>query len=377
MQGNEACAEGALAAGCRFFSGYPITPSSEIGEYLALHLPRVGGHFIQMEDEIASMAAVIGASIAGLKSMTATSGPGFSLKQENIGFACMAEIPCVIVNVMRGGPSTGFPTGPSQGDLMQTRWGTHGDHPIVVISPESVSEVFTETIRAFNISETFRIPVILLMDEILAHMREKVELPDSSGYEVAQRAHPACAPEAYRPYANDRDVSPLAPFGSGYRYHITGLFHDESGFPTGSPEKIRVQIERLMGKVERGIEKIESFKTIGMESMDEAGGNDGGPEVMVVAFGSTARAAGRAVSEARARKRKAALFRPITVWPFPDRALRGLCRTIKKVIVPEMNRGQMAGEVRKCIPSGVELVSLNRLDGIPITPEEILDKILG
>ncbi|MDX1764028.1 MAG: 2-oxoacid:acceptor oxidoreductase subunit alpha, partial [bacterium] len=244
MQGNEACAEGALAAGCRFFAGYPITPSSEIGEYLALRLPRLGGNFIQMEDEIASMAAIIGASIVGVKSMTATSGPGFSLKQENIGFACISEIPCVIVNVMRGGPSTGFPTGPSQGDFMQARWGTHGDHPIIVLAPSTVKEVFSETIRAFNLSEQFRTPVILLMDEILAHMREKVVVPEPLEYTVADRLRPTCAPEVYLPYANDVDVSPLAPFGEGYRYHITGMYHDETGFPTGAPERVKAQIDR-------------------------------------------------------------------------------------------------------------------------------------
>lgn len=376
MQGNEACAEGALAAGCRFFAGYPITPSSEIGEYLALHLPRLGGNFIQMEDEIASMAAVIGASLAGVKSMTATSGPGFSLKQENIGFACMTEIPCVIVNVMRGGPSTGFPTGPSQGDLMQARWGTHGDHPIVVIAPASVGEVFTETVRAFNLSETFRVPVILLMDEVLAHMREKVVLPDPSEYEVTARPRPSCAPEDYLPYADDIDVSPLAPFGEGYRFHVTGLFHDASGFPTGSPEKIGAQIARLTGKIDRGIETIRSFEILGTTGLPAEEAGDAGTDILVVAFGSTARAAGHAVSGARALKKKAALFRPITVWPFPEQELAKICRGVRRVVVPEMNLGQMAGEVRKIIPAGVEFKKLNRIDGIPITPEEILRAML-
>ncbi len=376
MQGNEACAEGALASGCRFFAGYPITPSTEIAEYLALHLPLVGGHFIQMEDEIASMAAVIGASIAGLKSMTATSGPGFSLKQENIGFACMAEIPCVIVNVMRGGPSTGFPTGPSQADFMQARWGTHGDHPIVVVAPASVKEVFTETIRAFNLSEEFRVPVILLMDEVLAHMREKVVLPDPSEYEVVDRIRPACAPEAYLPYDNNTDVSPLAPFGEGYRYHITGLYHDEYGFPTGSPEKIRVQMERLMGKIERGIPRIRSAEVLGLPTHGATDAGAGEIDVLVVAYGTTARAARHAVQEAKERGIRAALFRPITVWPFPDQELKALCRGMKRVIVPEMSLGQLAGEVRKCITPGAELVSLGRVDGIPISPEEILMEIL-
>jgi 2-oxoglutarate ferredoxin oxidoreductase subunit alpha len=376
MQGNEACAEGALAAGCRFFAGYPITPSSEIGEYLALHLPRVGGNFIQMEDEISAMAAVIGASISGVKSMTATSGPGFSLKQENIGFACMTEIPCVIVNVMRGGPSTGFPTGPSQGDLMQARWGTHGDHPIIVVAPATVKEVFSETIRAFNLSETFRVPVILLMDEVLGHMREKVVFPQSSEYEVVERIKPDCAPEDYLPYANDRDVSPLVPFGEGYRYHITGLYHDESGFPTGSPEKIRAQIERLMGKIERGTEKIRRVELTGMASPKEDRGHTGEIDVLVVAFGSTARAAQHAVNQAREQTLRVGLFRPLTIWPFPAQELKALSKRVRKVIVPEMNLGQLSGEVQRWIPSEAERVNLNRVDGIPISPDEILEAIL-
>ncbi len=372
MQGNEACAEGALAAGCRFFAGYPITPSSEIGEYLALNLPRVDGNFIQMEDEIASMAAIIGASLAGVKSMTATSGPGFSLKQENLGFACIAEIPCVVVNVMRGGPSTGLPTGPSQGDFMQARWGTHGDHPIVVLAPYSVREVFTETIRAFNLSESFRTPVILLMDEVLAHMREKVVLPESSECPVVARLRPTGPPEAYLPYAGDRDVSPLAPFGSGYRFHVTGLYHDESGFPTGSPEKIRQQIERLMGKIDRGAGQIQRFEVTGAAP----GGGDP-VDTLVVAYGSTARAAKHAVGEARQSNRKVALFRPVTLWPFPEEAIRQLSGTVRRVVVPEMSLGQLAGEVEKCVPREAELRRVNRVDGIPIAPEEILDAILA
>ncbi len=371
MQGNEACAEGALAAGCRFFAGYPITPSSEIGEYLALRLPRLGGTFIQMEDEIASMAAVIGASIAGVKSMTATSGPGFSLKQENIGFACISEIPCVVVNVMRGGPSTGLPTGPSQGDFMQARWGTHGDHPIVVLAPSTVTEVFSETVRAFNLSEEFRVPVILLMDEILAHMREKVVIPEPGAYAVVDRQRPGCAPEAYLPYANDVDVSPLAPFGEGYRYHITGMYHDETGFPTGAPERVNAQIDRLMGKIDRGLEKIESDELTGDRegTVDEL-------ETVVVAYGSTARAAKHAVMQAQGANRSVGLFRPVTIWPFPERALRTVCRAAKTVVVPEMSLGQLAGEVQKWIPSTARLRRVNRVDGIPITPEEILQVII-
>lgn len=369
MQGNEACAEGALAAGCRFFAGYPITPASEIAEYLSLYLPRMGGNFIQMEDEIASIAAVIGASIAGVKSMTATSGPGFSLKQENIGFACMAEVPCVIVDVMRSGPSTGHPTGPSQADLMQTRWGTHGDHPMIVIAPSSVREVFSETIRAFNLSEMFRTPVILLLDEVLAHMREKVIIHDPVEYEVVDRLTPDGPESEYLPYANDRDVSPLAPFGEGYRFHITGLYHDETGFPTGLPEQVRRQAERLMGKIERGVEEIRYVERIVPEDLQ-------GPlDTVVVAFGSTARAAHHAVREAWKAGVAVGYFRPVTIWPFPNRELQEICRGVRRVIVPELSFGQLAGEVRKWIePSS--LVPLNRVDALPISPDEILDKIL-
>jgi len=370
MQGNEACAEGALAAGCRFFAGYPITPSSEIAEYLSLYLPRVGGNFIQMEDEIASIAAVIGASIAGVKSMTATSGPGFSLKQENIGFACMAEIPCVIIDVMRSGPSTGHPTGPSQADLMQTRWGTHGDHPMIVLVPSSVREVFSETIRAFNLAERFRTPVILLMDEILAHMREKVVIPDPAEYSVVDRLSPGGPKDKYLPYANDRDVSPLAAFGEGYRFHITGLYHDETGFPTGLPEQVRCQAERLIGKIERGAEEIRNVEQIVPE--DQQGSLD----TVVVAFGSTARAANHAVKEAWQRGKNVGFFRPVTIWPFPIRELGEFCRGVRRIIVPELSFGQLAGEVRKWIEPSSRLVPLNRVDALPISPEEILDRIL-
>jgi 2-oxoglutarate ferredoxin oxidoreductase subunit alpha len=232
MLGNEACAEGALAAGCRFFAGYPITPSTEIAEILANRLPRIGGKFIQMEDEIGSMAAIIGGSIGGLKSMTATSGPGFSLMQENIGFAAMAEIPCVVVNVQRTGPSTGLPTQPAQGDVMQARWGTHGDHPIIALAPSTVRECFDLTVRAFNLSERYRTPVIVLMDADVGHLREKVELPAAGTFEVVERLHPGIPPEWYAAYGeSEGPVPPLAPFGTGYRYHITGLFHDAHGFP--------------------------------------------------------------------------------------------------------------------------------------------------
>ncbi|MGD8517360.1 MAG: 2-oxoacid:acceptor oxidoreductase subunit alpha, partial [Anaerolineae bacterium] len=244
LQGNRAAALGALAAGCRFFAGYPITPSSEIAEIMSRELPKVGGKFIQMEDEIASIAAVIGGSVGGLKSMTATSGPGFSLMQENIGYAAVAEIPCVVINVMRAGPSTGLPTSPAQGDVMQARWGTHGDHPIIALAPGSVREAFDLTVKAFNFAEKYRTPVLVLMDEVIGHMRERVDLPDPEAVEIDNREMPTVPPEWYEPFGNPpSDVPPLAPFGEGYRYHITGLLHDSRGFPTERLDEIQPWVE--------------------------------------------------------------------------------------------------------------------------------------
>ncbi|OGQ98152.1 MAG: 2-oxoglutarate synthase subunit alpha, partial [Deltaproteobacteria bacterium RIFOXYD12_FULL_57_12] len=253
LQGNEAIVEGALAAGCRFFAGYPITPASEISELMAVRLPAMDGTFIQMEDEIASMGAVIGASLAGVKSMTATSGPGFSLMQENMGFACVAEVPCVVVNVMRGGPSTGLPTSPAQGDVMQARWGTHGDHPVIVLAVSTVRDSFDITVAAFNFAEKFRVPVIVLSDETVAHTRENVSLPPAGPIEVVERSKPTVPPEWYIPYAdNSRGVPAMAPFGSGYRHHVTGLIHDPRGFPTERPDEIDPFIRRLFRKVTNG-----------------------------------------------------------------------------------------------------------------------------
>jgi len=257
MQGNEACALGALAAGVRFYAGYPITPSTEIAEILSIELPKVGGVFIQMEDEIASLSAVIGASLGGLKAMTATSGPGFSLMQESIGYAAIAEVPCVIVNVQRLGPSTGQPTSPAQGDVMQARWGTHGDHPIIALCPSSVRESYELTILAFNFSEKYRTPVILLLDEVVGHLRERVELPAPGSMEVMERLRPVVPPEWYFPYEEGAmDVPPLAPFGEGYRYHVTGLLHDRAGFPTQRLDEIGPWLQRVNRKIELGLDDI-------------------------------------------------------------------------------------------------------------------------
>ncbi|MCR4287955.1 MAG: 2-oxoacid:acceptor oxidoreductase subunit alpha [Deltaproteobacteria bacterium] len=364
MQGNEACVEGAIYAGCRFYAGYPITPSTEVAEGLSVRLPKVGGRFIQMEDEIASIAAVLGASLAGLKSLTATSGPGFSLKQECLGYACLAEIPCVIINVMRGGPSTGYPTGPSQADIMQAKWGTHGDHPAIAVTPAYVQEILSETIRAFNLSEKYRTPVIVLYDEILGHMREPIIIPEPGEIPVIDRAKPDCKPEEYFPYDDRFEVAPLAPFGSGYRFHVTGLNHKKDGFPTNDSKLIGEGNERIMRKIENNKEDIwkneESF-------LDDAA-------IAVFTIGSTARSARFAVNEARKAGIKAGMLRPLTIWPFPDKAVAELSKRVKTIIVPELNLGQMRLEVERCAKKA-EVIGIHRVDGEPINPAQILDAI--
>ena len=366
MQGNEACAEGALRAGLKFFAGYPITPSSEIAEYLALKLPRRGGKFIQMEDEIAAMAAILGASLMGAKSMTATSGPGFSLKQENLGYAAIAEIPCVVVNVQRGGPSTGLPTQAAQGDLMQARWGTHGDHPAIVLSASGVLETFTQTVRAFNLSERFRTPVILLVDEIVAHLNEKVVLPEEEEIEVLNRRRPTVPPEEYLPYAAAEDgVPPMANFGEGYRYHVTGLMHDETGFPTTVPEKVDHALRRINSKVDNHVEEIIEVNRFELEDA----------RVAVVAYGATARSAKRAVTDARKKGLNVGLLRPLVLWPFPKEEILALAKDVSHIIVPELNLGQFAHEVEWAACGQTEVVKLNRVDGEPIRPAQILDVI--
>ncbi len=364
MMGNEACAEGALAAGCRFYAGYPITPSSEIAEILAVRLPRVGGKFIQMEDEIASIAAVIGASLGGLKSMTATSGPGFSLMQENIGFAVMAEVPCVVVDVQRVGPSTGLPTQPAQGDVMQARWGTHGDHPIIALAPSTVRECFDLMVRAFNLSERFRTPVIVLMDADVAHLHEKVELPERGTYEVVERLRPGVPPEWYAAYSEaEGPVPPLAPFGTGYRFHVTGLFHDAHGFPTSRQDEVNTAIERMFSKIDHHLGQILHWESFALEDA----------EVVVVAYGSVARAALRAVKEARGKGIAAGLVKLLTVWPVPpENYLQSLLDHCRLVVVPELNLGQLALEVERIVAGQVRVRRVNRADGLIITPDQIL-----
>ncbi len=366
LQGNEACVEGALAAGLRFFAGYPITPSTEIAEALSERLPRVGGRFIQMEDEIASMAAVIGASLTGAKAMTATSGPGFSLKQENLGFAMLTEVPCVVVNVMRGGPSTGLPTSPAQADVMQARWGTHGDHPVIALYPASVPEVYEVTIKAFNLAEKFRTPVILLMDEVIGHMRERIELPDTPPVPVVERQRPTVPKEDYLPYDNSQDVPPLASFGDGYRFHVTGLIHDQKGYPTSAPAKVEALLTRLQNKIQSNLDEILMWETIGMEDA----------EVAVFAYGATARSAVRAVRIAREQGIKVGLLRPITIWPFPDKLISQYTSQLKALIVAEMNLGQLVDEVERATKGQVPIKRVLQANGELIAPDTILRAVL-
>lgn len=367
VQGNEACALGAIHAGMRFFAGYPITPSSEILEILAVRLPQEGGIAVQMEDEIGSLAAVIGASLAGAKSMTCTSGPGFSLMQESIGFAAMAEVPCVIVNVQRVGPSTGIATYPSQGDVMQARWGTHGDHPVVVLSPSGVGEVYELTMEAFEIAEELRIPVILLMDEAIAHLKETVTLPDDVEGVPLLRALPDVSKEGYYDAVANREIPPMGRFGEGYQLHVTGLYHDHMGFPTTDPVKVGSLIQRLCGKIENRRLKLQQVQ---QEMLEDA-------ETVVFSYGCTARAALAAVRTARRQGFKAGYLRPVTLWPFPEQSLLELPASVKYLLVPELNMGQLCHEAERVIGSKVKVISFPLVSGRIFNPDEILDAIKG
>ena len=364
LMGNEACVEGALYAGVRFFAAYPITPANEIGNIFSIRLPKIGGKFIQMEDEIASICAIIGASIGGLKAMTATSGPGFSLMQENIGFAAMAEIPCVIVNVMRGGPSTGLPTQPSQSDVMQARWGTHGDHPVIALSPSSVKETFDLTIQCVNLAEKFRVPVILLMDEVIAHLRERVTLPKPESVQIEDRPRPTCPPEWYKPYEDTgTGVPPMADFGTGYRYHITGLTHDEMGFPTTKTHEVDQKIRRLFRKIRHGLKDIIFYEEFLMEDAEKA----------IVAYGCVYRAAKSAVLKLRERGFKVGLVKLTTIWPFPGGEIESVADRVKEILVPEMNMGQIYREVQRVSAGKATVKRYTKVDGTMITPEEIIE----
>ena len=361
MQGNEAIAEGALKAGVRFFGGYPITPSTEIAETLSKLLPKVGGTFIQMEDEIASMGVVLGASLAGKKVLTASSGPGISLKQELIGYAAAAEIPVVIVNVQRVGPSTGQPTAPSQSDVMQARWGTHGDHSIIAISPWSVREAFDVAIESVNLAERFRTPVILLTDEIVGHLRERVELPES--IEIYERRKPKSTREqGYQPYKPDEDLVPnIANFGDGFHIHVTGLIHDETGFPVGSPKVTEDSIRRLHEKIDRASDEIIKVEENFLEDAEYA----------VISYGGTARTAYEAVARCRERGIKVGMLRLITIFPFADKIIANLASKVKGILVAELNYGQLVHEVRRAVNGSCPVELCAKYNMQIFEPEEI------
>ena len=363
VQGNEACVQGALYAGVSFFAGYPITPSTEIAEHLAEQLPRLGGTFIQMEDEIASMCAVCGAALAGAKAMTATSGPGFSLKQEAIGYACMAELPCVIVNVQRGGPSTGLPTKVAQGDVNQARWGTHGDHSIVVLTASSIQDVFKITIEAFNIAETYRTPVILLFDEVVGHMREKLVIPPPGEIPVVERLRTELkAGVHYHPYLPREDGRlPISDFGDVHRYNVTGLFHDIFGFPTENPEQVNKLIYHLVDKIENRAHLFAHYKEI---YLDDA-------EHIIISYGSAARSARHLVEGRRRKGDRIGLLELQTLWPFPAQLVREKTAHARNVFVVEMNMGQIKAQVKQAAVHPDRVFLVNRMDGHLVTPSDI------
>jgi len=366
MNGDEACAEGALAVGCRFFAGYPITPATEVAERMSRRLPDVGGIYIQMEDEIASMAAVLGASWGGLKAMTSTSGPGFSLMQENIGLGIVTETPCVIANVQRAGPSTGLPTLVGQGDMMQARWGSHGPYEIIAVAPSSPQEMFDFTVWAFNLSEEFRLPVLVMADEVVGHMNERVEIPAADAIPVVCRRRPSVSPEEYRPFrADDDGIAPMACAGEGFRMHITGLTHDERGYPGMDADTQAGMVERLVNKVRHNLDRIVRWDGL---CLDDA-------EVVVVAYGISVRSAKRAVAEARAQGLKAGLLKLNTVWPFPEQPVRELAGRVKAMIMPEINLGQMVLELERVAGGKCPVTLLPHPGGSIHSPKLILSAI--
>ncbi len=365
MQGNQAIAEGAIYAGARFYAGYPITPSSEIADECASRMPALGGMYIQMEDEMASIAAVIGASLAGAKAFTATSGPGFSLMQENLGLAVMGEVPCVVVDVQRSGPSTGLATKPAQSDIMQIRWGRHGDQSVIALCPASVSECFTLAVQAFNFAERFRVPVILMPDEIVGHMRENVALPLPGEIEIVERKAPSGTPAAYLPFKPDADgVAPLAAYGSDYVFHVTSSMHGTDGYSNNDPANAAWRVRQLHEKIERHRDEIVLTRSYYTEDMD----------VLIVAFGATTRSGRAAALEARSQGIKAGVLQLQTIWPFPDKEIAALGKRARMVVVPEMNySGQVAGEVQKALGAGADIRRVNKYNGTIITPQDILD----
>ncbi|MGD0352749.1 MAG: 2-oxoacid:acceptor oxidoreductase subunit alpha [Dehalococcoidia bacterium] len=366
MNGDTACAEGAISAGCRFFAGYPITPATEVAERMSERLPQIGGVFIQMEDEIASMNAVLGASWAGVKAMTATSGPGFSLMMENIGLGVMLETPCVVANVQRAGPSTGLPTLVAQGDMMQARWGSHGHYEIIALVPDSPQEMFDLTVSAFNLSEQYRVPVLLMADEAVGHMSEKVVIPEISSKELVNRPRPKVAPEKYLPYDSRKGlVPPMAVAGEGYRFHVTGLTHDDRGYPTMTAEAQDKLVRRLVDKIRLNIKDITKYEEV---KVDDA-------EVVVVSYGISARIARYAVQKAREEGIKAGLLRLITVWPFADDRIRELATAVKAFIVPEINYGQIVREVERCVAGKAKVRLVPHMGGGVHLPETVLEAI--
>lgn len=366
LQGNAACVEGAIYSGMTFYAGYPITPSTEIAEGCSRELPKRGGRFIQMEDEIGSMAAIIGASISGRKSMTATSGPGYSLMVENIGYAFITETPCVIINVQRGGPSTGLPTKVGQADTMQARWGPHGDYTAIAIAPSTVEECLTETIRAFNLAERFHTPVTVLLDEVIGHMREITTIPAPGEIEVISRKTVTCKPEDFIPYEmTDNLVSAMAGYGNGYRFHVTGLTHDTMGFSTNSSAEISPKLDKLKNKIMNYRDEIIKLR---LENIDDA-------EVIFIAYGSVARAALQAAHIAREAGVKVGVIQLYTIWPFPDKEILELCSKANKIIVGELNMGQITNEVKRVLPSDKEVHSILRYDGEILTPMQMLSKL--
>lgn len=363
VQGNQACVEGALYAGMEFFAGYPITPSSEIAERLAERLPLIGGKFIQMEDEISSLAAVIGASLTGSKVMTATSGPGFSLMQEALGYAIMAEVPCVIIDVMRGGPSTGLPTQGSQGDINQVRWGTHGDHSIIAITASSHQSLFENTVYAFNLAETYRTPVVVLFDELLAHMRERLILPEPGELPLVERLRTSVPSGVdYHPYLTREDGRlPMADFGIGHRFNVTGLFHDMWGFPSTDPQTVNDLAHHLVDKIEHRAPEITRYKTY---QLDRA-------ETVIISYGLPTRSALQIMKDSRWYGSNLGILELETLWPFPRKLVRKICSKAKAVVVVEMNMGQVHQQVRDAVEDPDRVFLANRVDGQFITPQDL------
>ncbi|MBW2367607.1 MAG: 2-oxoacid:acceptor oxidoreductase subunit alpha [Deltaproteobacteria bacterium] len=363
VQGNQACVEGALYAGLEFFAGYPITPSTEIAEILSRRLPRIGGKFIQMEDEIASMCAIIGASLTGHRVMTATSGPGFSLMQEALGYAVMTEIPCVIANVQRGGPSTGNPTHVSQGDVNQARWGTHGDHAIVALTASNHQDVFAMTVEAFNIAETYRTPVVLLFDEVIGHMRESLQIPNPGEIPLVSRLQTALKEGIdYHPYLPREDGRlPMSDFGGVHRYNVTGLFHDMWGFPSNNPKVVHGLMRHLVDKIENNANKMAMYKEY---YLDDA-------RVVLISYGASARSALHVVRRSRARGIRIGLLELQTLWPFPSGIVQERCDQARQVVVVEMNMGQVMASVKQAVDRPEKVFLCNRIDGQLVTPTNI------